>query len=56
MSHLYNNQSQSPVHHTPLHTGRGWGWVRWISRSPSALSRRNEVCDPSSASVIRQGK
>ena len=29
MSHLYNNQSQSPVHHTPLHTGRGWGWVRW---------------------------
>ena len=24
-----NNQSQSPVHHTPLHTGRGWGWVRW---------------------------
>ena len=29
MSHLYNNQSQSPLHHTPLHTGRGWGWVRW---------------------------
>ena len=28
MSHLYNNQSQSPVHPTPLHTGRGWGWVR----------------------------
>ena len=24
-----NNQSQSPVHSTPLHTGRGWGWVRW---------------------------
>lgn len=24
-----HNQSQSPVHHTPLHTGRGWGWVRW---------------------------
>ena len=23
-----NNQSQSPVHPTPLHTGRGWGWVR----------------------------
>ena len=22
MSHLYNNQSQSPVHSTPLHTGR----------------------------------
>ncbi|MBQ2362935.1 MAG: ABC transporter permease [Bacteroidaceae bacterium] len=28
MSHLYNNQSQSPLHSTPLHTGRGWGWVR----------------------------
>ena len=25
MSHLYNNQSQSPVHSTPLHTGRGKG-------------------------------
>ena len=25
-----HNQSQSPVHHTPLHTGRGWGWVRWV--------------------------
>ena len=24
-----NNQSQSPIHHTPLHTGRGWGRVRW---------------------------
>ena len=24
-----HNQSQSPVHSTPLHTGRGWGWVRW---------------------------
>ena len=23
-----NNQSQSPVHPHPLHTGRGWGWVR----------------------------
>ena len=23
-----HNQSQSPVHPTPLHTGRGWGWVR----------------------------
>ncbi len=25
-----HNQSQSPVHHTPLHTGRGWGRVRWV--------------------------
>ena len=24
-----HNQNQSPVHSTPLHTGRGWGWVRW---------------------------
>lgn len=24
-----NNQSQSPVHPSPLHTGRGEGWVRW---------------------------
>ena len=24
-----HNQSQSPVHSSPLHTGRGWGWVRW---------------------------
>ena len=23
-----HNLSQSPVHPTPLHTGRGWGWVR----------------------------
>ena len=22
-------QNQNTVHHTPLHTGRGWGWVRW---------------------------
>ena len=21
-------QNQNTVHHTPLHTGRGWGWVR----------------------------
>ena len=26
---INQNQSQSPVHPTPLHTGRGWGWVRW---------------------------
>ncbi len=24
-----HNQSQSPVHPSPLHTGRGWGRVRW---------------------------
>ena len=24
-----HNQNQSPVHPSPLHTGRGWGWVRW---------------------------
>ena len=22
-------QNHNTVHHTPLHTGRGWGWVRW---------------------------
>ena len=22
-------QNQNTLHHTPLHTGRGWGWVRW---------------------------
>ncbi|MBQ3129446.1 MAG: ABC transporter permease [Bacteroidaceae bacterium] len=27
MSHLYNNQSQSPVHHTPSPCGRVWGGV-----------------------------
>ena len=25
-----HNLSQSPVHPSPLHTGRGWGWVRWV--------------------------
>ena len=30
MSHLYNNQSQSPVHHTPLPCGGVRGWVRWV--------------------------
>ena len=30
MSHHYNNLSQSPVHHTPLHRGRGWGWVHFF--------------------------
>ena len=29
MSHLYNNQSQSPLHHTPLPCGGVRGWVRW---------------------------
>ena len=24
-----HNQNQSPLHHTPHHTGTGWGWVRW---------------------------
>ena len=28
MSHLYNNQSQSPVHHTPLPCGGVRGRVR----------------------------
>ena len=32
---------------------RNAGLKRKSNRSPSALSRRNEVCDPSSASVIR---
>ena len=25
-----HKKNQSPLHHTPLHTGRGWGWVRWV--------------------------
>ena len=23
-------QNQNTVHPSPLHTGRGWGWVRWV--------------------------
>ena len=31
-----HNQSQSPVHSTPLHTGTGWGWVFFLHHLKTA--------------------
>ena len=33
-----HNQSQSPGHPAPLHTGTGWGWVRWGGRLANSFA------------------